>query len=84
MKLRCRVKGGDPVFPNLNAELARSRLTLKALSAIANINYESLKNKASGITEFRRDEMYRIKKNAFPNCTVDYLFAEEEKKHTGW
>lgn len=67
------------MFPNLNAELARKKITLKALAELTGIGYESLKNKASGVTEFKRNEMYAIKKNAFPDLSVDYLFAEEEK-----
>lgn len=67
------------MFPNLNAEMARQKLTIKALSALTNINYESLKNKVSGVTEFKRSEMYAIKRIAFPNFSIDYLFAEEER-----
>ena len=67
------------MFPNLNAEMAREKMSIKRLSEIANIQYDSLKNKMRGDTEFRRDEMYRIKKNAFPSFTVDYLFKVEEK-----
>ena len=67
------------MFPNLNAEMAREKMSIKRLAEIANIQYDSLKNKMRGDTEFRRDEMYRIKKNAFPNFTVDYLFKAEEK-----
>lgn len=66
------------MFPNLNAEMARQKLTIKALSALTDINYESLKNKISGATEFKRSEMYVIKKMAFPNLSIDYLFAEDE------
>lgn len=64
------------MFPNLNAELARNKLTVKSLSKITGINYESLKNKVSGKTEFKRSEMYQIKKDAFPEYSIDYLFAE--------
>lgn len=64
------------MFPNLNAELARNKLTVKSLSKITGINYESLKNKVSGKTEFKRNEMYKIKKDAFPEYSIDYLFAE--------
>lgn len=70
------------MFPNLNAELARKKLTVKSLSEITGINYESLKNKASGKTEFKRSEMYRIKKDAFPEYSIDYLFAESNLIHT--
>jgi hypothetical protein len=65
------------MFPNLSAELARNRMDLKALSAESEIGYESLKNKVRGVTEFKRDEMIRIKK-VFPECTMDYLFASDE------
>lgn len=71
------------MFPNLNAELARNKITVKTLSEITGINYESLKNKVSGKTEFKRSEMYHIKKEVFPNYSIDYLFAEFNTSHDG-
>ena len=68
------------MFPNLNAEMARQKLTIKALSELSGINYESLKNKVNGTTEFKRSEMYAIKKRAFPTLNIDYLFAEETEE----
>ena len=68
------------MFSNLNAELGRRKMTIKALSELTGINYESLKNKISGTTEFKRNEMYLIKKKAFPKCSIDYLFSED----IGW
>lgn len=65
------------MFCNLNAEMARNRLSIKALSDKTGIGYESLKNKLSGITEFKRNEMLSIK-NEFPGCSLDYLFATDE------
>ena len=35
------------MFSNLNAELGRRKMTIKALSELTGINYESLKNKIS-------------------------------------
>jgi len=70
------------MFPNLNAELARKKLTVKSLSGITGINYESLKNKVNGKTEFKRSEMYLIKKDAFPEHSIDYLFAENNVSHS--
>lgn len=67
------------MFPNLNAELGRRKMTIKSLSEETGINYESLKNKMSGSTEFKRSEMVTIKNVSFPNCTLDYLFATEEQ-----
>ena len=50
------------VFNNLNAEMARKKVSIKALAEATGINYESLKNKMSGTTEFKRSEMIQIKK----------------------
>lgn len=65
------------MFPNLNAEMARRKIDIKSLAKITEIQYETLKNKLSGKTEFKRSEMYRIKTDVFPFCTIDYLFATE-------
>lgn len=61
------------IFHNLNAEMARENMTIKSLSQSTGIGYESLKNKLSGFTEFKRSEMMAIKK-VFPGCSLDYLF----------
>ena len=66
------------VFNNLNAEMARKKVSIKALAEATGINYESLNNKMSGTTEFKRNEMIQIKKE-FPDCSLDYLFATENK-----
>lgn len=64
------------MFSNLNAEMARNKMTIKSLAEKTGINYESLKNKMSGTTEFKRNEMISIKKE-FPECTLDYLFSTD-------
>ena len=71
------------MFPNLNAEIGRAKLTIKRLSEITNINYETLKLILRGVTEFKLAEMISIKKNAFPDKTLDYLFQTNEEKKTG-
>lgn len=65
------------MFNNLNAEMARRKMSIKALAEATGIGYESMKNKMSGATEFKRSEMIQIKKE-FPECTLDYLFETEE------
>lgn len=67
------------VFNNLNAEMARRKMSMKALAEATGISYESMKNKMSGVTEFKRSEMIQVKKE-FPDCSLDYLFATEELK----
>ena len=58
--------------------MARRKMTIKALAQKTGINYESLKNKLSGTTEFKRSEMILIKRE-FPEHSLDYLFATEEQ-----
>ena len=65
------------MFSNLNAEIGRRKMTIKALAQLTGIKYESLKNKMSGVTEFKRSEMLLIKQQ-LPECTLDYLFETEE------
>ena len=48
-------------------------MNIKSLSEETGIGYESLKNKMSGVTEFKRSEMLVIKA-VFPECSLDYLF----------
>ena len=52
------------MFFNLNAEMGRAKLTIKKLSEITAINYESLKLKLRGVTEFKLSEMMAIKRKA--------------------
>lgn len=65
------------MFPNLTVEMARMKISIKRLSEITGINYETLKLKFRGITEFKLCEMLAIKKKAFPDKTLDYLFETE-------
>jgi hypothetical protein len=72
------------MFPNLCAELARNKLSIKKLSKMSGIKYDSLKNKLAGNTEFKRNEMFLIKSKVFPNMSIDYLFAtDDEPKKAG-
>ena len=66
------------MFSNLSAEMARRNMTIEDLSVKTNISYESMKNKMSGATEFKRSEMLAIK-NVFPKYDLDYLFENAEE-----
>mgnify|MGYP000406882616 CR=1 FL=1 len=67
------------MFGNLNAEMGRKRLTIRKVSKRSGIQYDSLRNKMSGRTEFTHKEMYLIKNNCFPDKTIDYLFAKDKE-----
>ena len=68
------------MFPNLSAEMGRAKLSIKGLSGVTGINYETLKLKCRGVTEFKLGEMLDIKHKAFPDKTLDYLFETKEEK----
>lgn len=67
------------MFPNVNAELGRKRMSIRELSTGADIQYDSLRNKLNGRTEFTRSEMFRIKHFLAPDLPLDILFAEPDK-----
>lgn len=66
------------MFPNLEAEMARKKISIKKLSELTGINYETLKLKFRGVTEFKLSEMLLVKRKVFNGGTLDYLFATEE------
>lgn len=65
------------MFKNLKAEMARSGKTNEDLAKVTGIDKASISNKMNGKTEWTRREMYSIKTELFPECSIDYLFATE-------
>lgn len=71
------------MFSNLNAEMGRAKLSIKSLSELTGINYETLKLKFRGVTEFKLCEMVEIKRKAFPDKTLGGRREDKrEKKRT--
>lgn len=68
------------MFPNLNAEMARFKITAKDMAIAVDMKYDTLLNKLKGKTEFTRPEMYLIKNTFFPSQTIDFLFLKCEAK----
>lgn len=64
------------MFSNLKAEMARNTITMADLSIDTKLglSYESIRNKFLGKTEWTRKEMWHIKKEYFPDKTIEYLF----------
>lgn len=78
-ELPYRVKErSDILYPNLNAEMARQKLSIKMVADDTGISYDTLKLKFRGSSEFKLNEMKKIRRLKFPECTLDYLFATEE------
>jgi hypothetical protein len=72
--------GGDEMFPNLRAEMARKNIKAINLAKILNISYDSVINKLNGKTDFTRTEIFKIKDSCFPNLGLEYLFRTKEQR----
>jgi len=64
------------MFPNLEAEIARYKLSNAACAAVCNITEKSFSNKRTGKTEFVLSEMIALQRKLFPSCTLEYLFEQ--------
>lgn len=64
------------MLKNLIAEMARAGISQKDLAKLIEKDERSISNKIYCRTEFTRKEMVEIKKNYFPNCSLDYLFEQ--------
>ena len=70
------------MFPNLEAEMARSKLTQAKMSDLLGITPTTLSFKLNGKSNLSLKECVEIKKRAFPDKTLDYLFETEAKEDT--
>ncbi len=66
------------MFPNLEAEMARLKITQAKLAEMLGITPTTLSFKLSGKSTLSLKECVMIKKKAFPDKTLDYLFQTEE------
>ena len=66
------------MFPNLEAEMARKKITQAKLADILKITPTTLSFKLNGKSTLSLKECVEIKRKVFPDKTLDYLFATEE------
>ena len=67
------------MFPNLEAEMARSKITKAKLAEILGITPTTLSFKLNGKSTLSLKECVEIKKKAFPDKSLDYLFQTDEE-----
>ena len=70
------------MFPNIRAEMARNNLTARNMASNLNLDERTLGNKLKGKTEFTWGEVQRIHTRFFPNCSIEYLFEQENQDTT--
>lgn len=66
------------MFPNLEAEMARGKITQSSIAALLGITPTTLSFKLNGKSPILLKECVKIKNGFFPDKTLDYLFATEE------
>ena len=64
------------MYPNLNAEMARSNITNRDLSKLLGKCEKTIRNKLTGITPIYICEARLIVATFFPKMTIDYIFGE--------
>ena len=67
------------MFPNLEAEMAREKITQAKLAEILGMTPTTLSFKLNGKSTLSLKECVEIKKKAFPDKSLDYLFQTDEK-----
>ncbi|MEI7027576.1 hypothetical protein [Paenibacillus sp. y28] len=65
------------MFPNLEAEMARSRLKKCELSKFLGVRYATVHDKMNGRSKFTLDEAVKIQKKFFPALSLEYLFWQQ-------
>jgi DNA-binding helix-turn-helix protein len=66
--------GGEFMYPNLNAELARQGWTRKDLANKTGIRYQTLNEKLNGKRPFTFPETVKIKKALSTNLSLEQIF----------
>lgn len=67
------------MFLTLEFEMKKKGYDPKDLAVLLRRSRRAVTNRLSGKVDFSRGEMLLIRNSWFPNETLDYLFAEEQK-----
>ena len=68
------------MFPNLEAEMARSKITQLQMAEMLGVTPTTLSFKLNGKSSLSLKECVLIKQLMFTDKTLDYLFATDERK----
>ena len=67
------------MYPNLEAEMARNKITQLAMAECIGVTPTTMSLKINGKAKMLLPECMKIKNRLFPNCSIDYLFATDEE-----
>lgn len=72
------VTGGDFMYPNLEAEMARKGIKRKDLAPLFKGRPATVSDKLNGKSPLLLDEARKIQSAFFPQHSLDYLFGKDE------
>lgn len=65
------------MYPNLEAEIARRKLTNVDCAKVCGITEKAFSNKRCGRSDFSLKEIKKLQSEFFSTCSLEYLFSEE-------
>lgn len=68
------------MYRNLLAEMVRNNITKKQIAKFLDLRVATICDKMNGKYSFKLDEAFRIKKEFFPQLTIEYLFATDSRE----
>lgn len=63
---------------NLKAEMARQKITGQEIALFLKVREATIYDKINGKYDFKFTEALAIKRQFFPNCSLEYLFEREK------
>ncbi len=67
------------MYKNLQILMINNNVTEDDIATVLNLTVKAVKHRFNGNTEFKRSEMLIIKRQLFPNYTLDQLFDDDIK-----
>lgn len=67
------------MYKNLQILMINNNVTEDDIATVLNLTVKAVKHRFNGNTEFKRSEMLIIKRQLFPNYTLDQLFDNDIK-----
>lgn len=66
-------------YKNLRAEMARSSVTAAQIAELLRLRRATVSDKINGRSRFFCDEAILIRNTFFSECSIEYLFEQQEK-----
>ncbi|MDQ0254892.1 plasmid maintenance system antidote protein VapI [Evansella vedderi] len=60
--------------------MAREGISMVDIAELLNVRYATVNDKVNGKYRFYYDEALKIKEAFFPNCTLEYLFENDNEQ----